>query len=116
MIVDPPENVTVFIDQSALFTCETDGGIPDWRVNGTQLHDLLRQIREDICIEGRNTDHNTTIETFTIPAKAGYNETKINCLVLDIYGSSVESETAILRIQGNCNYNLIVHTLISLCI
>ena len=103
MIVDPPENVTVFIDQSAVFTCETDGGLPGWRVNGTLLHDLPRQIREDIHIEERNTDHHTTIEIFTIPAKAGYNETIINCLSAEIGGLFVESETAILKIQGNCN-------------
>ena len=103
MIVDPPENVTVFIDQSAVFTCETDGGLPGWRVNGTLLHDLPRQIREGIHIEERNTDHHTTIEMFTIPAKAGYNETKINCLSAEVDGPFVESETAILKIQGNCN-------------
>ena len=47
------------------------------------------------------TDDDTTLETLTIPARAEYNETRVQCFVgILIGGSTVQSENATLRIQG----------------
>ena len=51
------------------------------------------------------TNHNTangrsTVESLSIPAKAEYNGTRVQCLALSLDGSSAESENVILEIQG----------------
>ena len=100
-ILDPPSNLTVFIDQSAVFTCETDGGLPGWRVNGTLLQDLPPDIRSDLVVLETNTDEGSTLEQITIPARAEYNTTKIQCLALAVaFSGSEESENATIIIQG----------------
>ena len=97
-ILDPPDNVTVFLDQSAVFVCETDGGIPGWRVNGMLLSDLPPDIRSDLEIMETNTDEGSTLEQLTIPAIAKYNMTKVQCLAVSF--NSVESDNAAIKIQG----------------
>ncbi|CAI8013976.1 hypothetical protein GBAR_LOCUS8790 [Geodia barretti] len=49
-ILRAPESTTVFLNQPAVFTCETRGGITLWRVNGTQRELLLPEIRSDLVI------------------------------------------------------------------
>ena len=98
-ILDPPSNLKVFIDQSAVFTCETDGGLPGWRVNGTLLQDLPPEIRSDLVVLETNTDEGSTLEQITIPARAEYNTTKVQCLAVTFSGLE-ESENATVIIQG----------------
>ena len=98
-ILDPPANITVFLDKSAVFTCETDSGLPGWRVNGTLLHDLPPEIRSDLVVLETNTDESSTLEQLTIPARAEYNTTKVQCLAVT-FSSLEESENGTILIQG----------------
>ena len=83
-----------------MFTCETDGGgLTGWRVNGTSLESLPPKIHNDLHISGSNTNEGTRVETLTIPARAEYNGTRVQCLVLSLSGSD-QSENATMIIQG----------------
>ena len=83
-----------------MFTCETVGDVATWRVNGILLRSLPPEIRSDLVDSETNTDEGTIVEELTIPARAEYNGTRVQCLVLILGGSSDESENATLRIQG----------------
>ena len=84
-----------------MFTCETDGGgLTGWTVNGTILQSLPPEIRSNVVVSGTNTDEGTVVEELTIPARAEYNGTRVQCLVGIFGGSSDESENATFRIQG----------------
>ena len=83
-----------------MFTCETVGGFSGWRINGTVLQDLPPDIERDIEISESNTAEGSTVETLTIPARAEYNGTKVQCLVLRFGGGSAESENVTLTVQG----------------
>ena len=97
-IIRAPENTTVFLDKTSVLTCETDGGLTGWRINGTLLTDQL-DLRSDLVISETNTNERTTVQNLTIPARAEYNGTKFQCVVLGFDGFA-ESENATLMIQG----------------
>ena len=99
-VLQAPGNQTVFLNQSAVFTCETDGGKSDWKVNGTILQELPRAIEMDLETPGANTAEGTRLENLTIPARAEYNGTRVSCLVLELGGPLTESANVTLRIQG----------------
>ena len=100
-ILRAPENATVFLDQSAEFTCETDSGLSGWRINRTLLQDLPPEIRSDLRVSVTSTAEGSTVEVLTIPARAEYNGTRVQCLVVTYFGGgSSESENATLKIQG----------------
>ena len=92
--------MTVFLNQSAAFTCETDGGLSGWKINGTLPGDLPPAVGSDLEFSSTNTDEGTTLLKLTIPARAEYNNTRVQCLTGTFDGSSAESETAILKVQG----------------
>ena len=83
-----------------MFTCETDDGFSGWRINGTRLQDLPPEIRNDVMVSVTNTPEGSTVESLIIPARAEYNGTRVQCLVVTVEGSSDESENATLEIQG----------------
>ena len=99
VIIETPENQTAFLRQSAVFTCETDGGLSGWRVNETLLQDLPPEIHSDLDVSVSTTAEGSTVETLTIPARSEYNGTRVQCLVLG-FGGSAESESVTLRVQG----------------
>ena len=86
-----------------MFTCETDGDFSGWKINGTLLQDLPPEIESDVMVSGTNTPEGTRVESLTIPARAEYNGTKIQCLVQKFGGGSAESENVTLNIQGSYN-------------
>ena len=98
-ILVAPESRVVFLDQSAEFTCETVGGILGWIVNGTQREVHSDDIRRDLVVTVTIIDGGTLLETLTIPARAEYNGTRVQCAVLT-FGGSALSENATLSIQG----------------
>ena len=98
-ILVAPESRVVFLDQSAVFTCETVGGTLVWIVNGTQREVHPAEIRRDLVVSETITDDDTTLGTLTIPARAEYNGTRVQCAVLT-FGGSDQSENATMRIQG----------------
>ena len=100
-ILVAPESRVVFLDQSAVFTCETVGGAPVWVVNGTQREVHPAEMRRDLVVTETITDNDTTLENLTIPARAEYNGTRVQCFVGLYYGgSTVQSGNATMTIQG----------------
>ena len=98
-ILVAPESRVVFLDQSAVFTCETVGGILGWVVNGTLRDFHSEEICNDLIISEISTEGGSKLETLTIPARAEYNGTRVQCAVLT-FGGSDQSENATLIIQG----------------
>ena len=119
-IFRPPESTTVFLNQSAVFTCETNGGITSWRVNGTQRELFLPDIRGDLVVsEEISTPEGTTVQNLTIPARAQYNGTRVQCLSGIFGGPLVEGDNVTLTIQGICSFFsncLLTHHLYSLSV
>ena len=94
-----PESRVVFLDQSAVFTCETVGGTMAWIVNGTQREVHPPEIRRDLVVSEIPTEGGSKLETLTIPARAEYNGTRVQCAVLT-FGGSDQSKNVTLSIQG----------------
>ena len=95
-----PESRVVYLGQSAVFTCETVGGTLVWVVNGTQREVHPAEISRDLVMSETITDDDTTLETLTIPARAEYNGTRVQCFVTIFGGSTVKSDNTTLTIQG----------------
>ena len=100
-ILRAPESTTVFLNQLAVFTCETRGGITLWRVNGTQRETFLPDIVRDLVVSEITTPEGVLVTKLTIPARAQYNGTRVQCLSVIIDISRAESDNATLTIQGN---------------
>ena len=83
-----------------MFTCETVGGGFSWIVNGTLREVVDPEIRRDLMISEIIIDGGSTVETLTIPARAEYNGTRVQCLVFTVDGPRAESGNATLVIQG----------------
>ena len=97
-IVQPPTDITGFLDNTAVFKCEVDGGLAGWRVNGTYYNDLSPEIRSDLDADQEDGAGGNEILTLTIPGKTKYNETRVQCVVFG--GASKESENATMTVQG----------------
>ena len=92
-IIESPSNVTVFINKTAVFTCVIHGPYY-WRVNGTSLGRLPSDISDDLGTY-QETDDNEKI-ILTIPGRAEYNGTRVQCVVV----GGNDSENVTLTIQG----------------
>ena len=102
MIITPPRDITVFLDQEpAVFSCEIDGGLPEWRVNGTSYNSLSSEIRTDIMTDNGVSENGYTLLTLIIPARAEYNETTVQCATLNAEKYPTESEIVLFNIQGD---------------
>ena len=97
----PPQDTTVFINMTGMFSCEASGGdYIFWRVNGTTFSDLPSETQNDLDVNpvGIIT---SGLSTLTITARSVYNGTTVQCVTGDIGGDVVESENVTLTIQGN---------------
>ena len=99
-LLQHPENSTVFLNETAVFTCETINGVPAWRVNGTILQRLPSEIRSDIKVSENNTAEGISTVNMAIPAKAEYNGTIVQCVILSVEETAVLSDKVLLNIQG----------------
>jgi hypothetical protein len=99
-ILRAPNDMTVFLNESAVFTCETDGGLSGWSLNGTILEYLSPEIHRDLKVSKLNTAQGSRVENLTIPARAEYNGTRFQCLVVALSHPTLHSESALLKIQG----------------
>ena len=99
-IAKSPSDVTVFINQTVLFTCVTHGTplYQYWRVNGIAFPRLPSDIRDDLDTDqvtyGDNEEY-----ILTITGRAEYNGTTVQCVVGG-ESDERESEIATLKIQG----------------
>ena len=102
MIIQPPTNTAVFLGQSAaVFECETSGGeLSGWRVNGTAYSSLSPDIRSDLDAAESVSDDDNTLITLTIPARAKYNGTRVQCVTIILGGAFDESDNVTMQIQG----------------
>ena len=104
MIITPPRDITVFLNQGpAVFSCEINGGLPGWRVNGTIYDNLSPEIRTDLMTDNNLSDNGYTLLTLAIPAslRAKYNETTVQCVTFNIELEQTESEIVSFKIQGD---------------
>ena len=105
MIITPPRNITVFLDQEpAVFECEVNGDLSGWRVNGTIYNSLSTEIRTNIIIDRGVSENGYSLLKLTIPARAEYNETAVQCVTSKLEFESTESEIVLFKIQGNNTY------------
>ena len=99
-IVEPPRDTTVFLDHSAVFVCGTrDALYGYWRVNGTAYNYLPPAIRADLDAD-QETVGDIEVYTLTIPGRAEYNGTEVQCVAGDDGGGTIESAIATLKVQG----------------
>ena len=71
-----------------------------WLVNGTQRSTFLPDIRIDLVVSEITNPEGHSVQTLTIPARAQYNGTRVQCLSVIIGVSRAESDNATLTIQG----------------
>ena len=105
----PPQDATVFINMTGMFSCEASGGdYILWRVNGTGFEDLSSEILSDIDINPEGIS--SGLSTLDITARAVYNGTTVQCVTGMIGGIAARSENVTLKIQGNDIHNKHVFT------
>ena len=100
VILQPPNLNTIYLEQTAVFKCEVNGGVADWKVNGHLYNDLIlfSDSYDDLDTDRENTDGGNVLLTLTIPGRAEYNGTSVQCI---IFGSVPdESEIVTMKIQG----------------
>ena len=101
-ILEPPENTTVFLDQTTVFRCEATGGHASWEVNGKPTTEQTSIARDDLDVDFDDSENGNPLVILTIIARAEYNGTTVQCLLNA--GFSDRSEIALLSIQGgNCD-------------
>ena len=83
-----------------MFTCETDGGISNWIVNGSLPEALPSIVHESLNISDSITNNESTIIELVIQARAEYNGTEFQCLVVEMGRPPAKSDIVILMIQG----------------
>ena len=104
VILQHPTDRTVFLDNSAFFSCLTRGGSnAHWRLNGTDYEDLPSELRNDLVTSNGSTSLSEFIDLIIL-SRAEYNETRVQCVIENDDGDSVVSDTAILYIQGHVKY------------
>ena len=91
----------MFMNHKAEFACETRNAPTfSWRLNGTFLGQLNPMLRVDLDLYQETVGANE-MYSLTIPARAEYNGTVVQCVVSVPGGAFRESENASLVIQGN---------------
>lgn len=108
-IIEPPENQTAFINQSAEFQCEVDGGHTDWRLNGTFLGSLSPEIHDDLTTYSSVSNDGYTLLRLVIVSRAIYNESTVQCVTGHFNSITNESEIVTLKVQGISFMFYIVH-------
>ena len=90
----------MFIDSAVEFTCEINLPFFTWNVNGSFFIQLNDSLRADLKTM-QQTVGNNELYTLTIPTRAMYNGTVVQCVAGMFEGVPAESQNATLLIQGN---------------
>ena len=96
-ILQPPRNITVFENQTAIFSCEISGGFPSWAVNGKPLPELPFELRSNLDPFLIINNENPKIG-LTMIGRVELNGTTVKCLING--GLSDESDSVSLSVQG----------------
>ena len=101
VILQHPTDRTVFLGDSAFFSCLTRvGSNTHWRLNGTDYEDLPSELRNDLVTSNGSTSLSEFIDLIIL-SRAEYNGTRVQCVIENGDGDSVKvSNTATLYIQG----------------
>lgn len=104
-IVESPANITVIVNSSAIFRCMTRStDYTVWFVNGTSLHKVPLQVRENIETTQETVGENELYKLIIHSTFLLYNGTVVQCLAGDNEGEdegeSVVTDSAILLVQG----------------
>ena len=113
MIVDPPSSVTLFIGNTAEFTCYTrNAHFAYWRLNGTIVgnYDANNLLQDDVNVYLKGSISSGINTTLTIRARIKYHGLVLQCVAgVSGGGPVVESENATLMVQGTVELNLVGH-------
>ena len=103
MILHPPSDVTVYLDHRAVFECEVDGGLAEWKVNGSlfsNLGETLPVLLDDVDSDREVTSEGTLKLILTITGRAEYSGLTVQCVVGDFGGNSDTSDIVTMNVQG----------------
>ena len=99
-ITTPPVDYVAFQDHDARFTCTAINiAFLSWKVNGTDLTDYPSDIQADFSIDGMRENNQEAIE-LVVRCRYIYDSTQIQCEARNLNGGLIQTEMAILRIQG----------------
>ena len=92
-----PQNVTIFENKSANFTCSNNCEVPPyWRVNGVRVPDTNPD-----CMWSEPTTNDGIYRLIIAEANESCNNSKITCLTGESHESSEQMQSsATLQIQG----------------
>lgn len=82
-----------------MFTCTTRGAAGTWRLNETNLRDLPSAVRADVE-DAADQFGVFNILALGIVGRDEYNGTRVQCVIGSGGNTLIESEVAILRVQG----------------
>ena len=99
-ITNPPEDYVAYQDHDATFTCTAiNTPFLVWKVNLTDLTDYPANIQADFSIDGMQENNEETI-VLMVRSHCIYNNTQIQCEARNLDGELIQTEMAILFIQG----------------
>ena len=99
-ITTPPVDNVVFQDHEATFICTAiNTPFIVWKVNGTDLTDFPSDIQADFSRDGMRENNEETI-VLVVHSRRKYNNTQIQCEARNLDLELIQTEMAILRIQG----------------
>ena len=101
VIVEGPTDLTVFLDQEAVFSCLTRDISTHWMVNETDIENLPLSLHDDLITE-YVTSGEFGLFALVILSRAEYNETRVQCVAENDDGDTIVSDAATLIIQGEC--------------
>ena len=107
VILTHPDDRTVFLgdENGVFFLCSTrDSSTAHWRLNESDYDDLPSQLQHDLVIDIASTVNSQLLDV-TIPARAEYNGTRVQCVAESDDGHSVVSDTVTLTIQGMASHS-----------
>ena len=100
-IVNPPRSMVGFAGSEVVFMCETrNAPSVTWKVNGT-FFSTIRPSLHGYWHVGQDTAGEPDLYTITIPARAEYNGTWVQCIASVPGGAFMESKNATVLVQGN---------------
>ena len=80
-----------------------DGGLSDWKVNGSlynNIDDNLPELLDDVDSDRNPTEEGTVELILTITGRAEYSGLTVQCVVGDFGGNSDESDIVTMNVQG----------------
>ena len=95
-IISPPQSLNTTLDGVVKFICTYDGDILRWEANGQRIFNGLDGYKfTDVPVTS-----NLIISTLSVVTSLDKNNTNITCTAIALDSETVESEPALLLLQG----------------